>query len=64
MRQVLKNKTTKYSEEQLHYMSVLRDVYKMKVDEFLRQEFDEKIRRDMSIIRQKHNFNKEEILPF
>ena len=59
----LKTKQIRFSEKELHFCEVLKNVYKINPSQFIRQAFIEKLQRDMPEIR-KEFAERNENLPF
>jgi len=65
MRQRLKNKTFKLSEDELYYLYFLKNKYHIKINQFVRNAIIEKLQRDMPEIRKEYLKNKnKEYCPF
>ena len=61
----LKNKSFKLSEEEIHYLSVLKEIYHIKVNQFVRKAIVEKLQRDVPVIRNNYLKQQERVnLPF
>lgn len=50
--QKLVNKSFKLSEEEIYYLSVLKEKYHIKVNQFVRKAIVEKLQRDVPFIRE------------
>jgi hypothetical protein len=65
MKQPLKNKSFKLSEDEIYYLAVLKEKYKIKVNQFVRKAIVEKLERDVPVIRKEYNRKlKKEYCPF